>query len=45
MHEQLKLQQKLTDAELERTLLIDTDNDDAVNLLVAQLIAQGLVEP
>ena len=45
MHDQLKLQQKLTDSEREKTLLIDTDNDDAVNLLLTQLIAQGLVEP
>ncbi|SFG93677.1 AAA family ATPase [Neptunomonas qingdaonensis] len=45
MQEQLKHQQLLTDAELTHTLLVDTDSDDAINVLVSQLIAQGLVEP
>jgi predicted kinase len=45
MHNQLKHQQKLTDAELKNSLQIDTDSDDAINIVVSQLIAQGLVEP
>jgi aminoglycoside phosphotransferase family enzyme/predicted kinase len=45
MQDQLKHQQKLTEAELTHTLLVDTDSDDAINVLVSQLIIQGLVEP
>ncbi|BBB31532.1 AAA family ATPase [Neptunomonas japonica] len=45
MQNQLKHQQKLTDAELKSSLQIDTDSDDAINIVVSQLIAQGLVEP
>jgi predicted kinase len=45
MQSQLKHQQKLTDTELESTLLVDTDSDDAINIVVSQMIAQGLVEP
>lgn len=45
MQDQLKHQQILSEAELKHTLRVGTDNDDAVNVLVSQLIAQGLVEP
>lgn len=45
MHDQLKVQQPLTEAEEQHAIVLDTDDDDAINRLLQQLIAQGLLAP
>lgn len=45
MQDQLKAQQKITEQEQTQTITVDTDNDQAVDRLVEQLIVQGLTPP
>lgn len=45
MHEQLKHFHKLSEDEKRITVTTNTDDDDAINQLVSQLIAQGLIDP
>ncbi|QEQ97937.1 AAA family ATPase [Neptunomonas concharum] len=45
MQDQLKHQQRLTEAEQDYTIAVDTDDDDAINVLLSQMIAEGLIAP